>query len=335
MDLETGDAQMAWGLGNYDGFSQMSTPVHLYHDFFPAQSLANSTMNLEISSSYSPSLPGLSDFGDAMNMLPLDGLSSPSSPGGSMASEAQIVELAQIFFEQDHSILPCINQRSFMDRLNDISWAGSSPLVWTILSVAARRHNVAAIQNQHKAWHQKALQLFDKSVESQVCTELHAFRLVHSASITKNYALAYFQVLSHFIRKANSFQGNTLQDLQAAIWNIYLHYIAGNSVKASLLLAQAYTLACLFGLTRIDDDRKPSHVNLPFSNATEEEECRSTMWALFILDRHNSFLHGLHFAVNDRLFYVDYPRDVSQTGLSTGTEVRFHITQVFRQNPAK
>jgi hypothetical protein len=181
MDLENGDAQMAWGLGGYDGFSQMGTPsVHLFHEFF-SQSLANSNMNLEISSSYSPSLPGLSDFGDAMNMLPSlntsDGLSSPASPGGSMASQAQMVELARIFFEQDHSLLPCIDQQNFMDRLNDPAWAASSPLVWAILSVAARRHNLVAIQSQHKVWHQKALQLLDQSIISQVCAYLHAFQL--------------------------------------------------------------------------------------------------------------------------------------------------------------
>lgn len=41
----------------------------------------------------------------------------------------------------------------------------------------------------------------------------------------------------------------------------------------------------------------------------EEEECRCTLWALFILDRHMNHLLGRHFVIDDTLWCVDYPLD--------------------------
>lgn len=102
-------------------------------------------------------------------------------------------------------------------------------------------------------------------------------------------------------------QGNVLRNIQAAVWNIYLQFIEGDILQASLRLSQAYTLACMHGFNRIDDDRKPAHLRIPLAHAMEEEECRWTMWALFLLDRHINYLHGVHFVVNDCIFYVNYP----------------------------
>lgn len=99
-----------------------------------------------------------------------------------------------------------------------------------------------------------------------------------------------------------------MQDLQASIWCVFSLYSSGEITKAVLLLAQAYTLACLHGLNRLDDPVPNIPVALRFSSI-EEEECRCTLWALFVLDRHINYLAGRHFVIDDTLWCVNYPLD--------------------------
>lgn len=99
-----------------------------------------------------------------------------------------------------------------------------------------------------------------------------------------------------------------MQDLQASIWCVFSLYSSGEITKAVLLLAQAYTLACLHGLNRLDDPAPNIPVALRFSSI-EEEECRCTLWALFVLDRHINYLAGRHFVIDDTLWCVNYPLD--------------------------
>lgn len=96
--------------------------------------------------------------------------------------------------------------------------------------------------------------------------------------------------------------------MQAAVWCIFSLYNAGEITKATVLLAQTYTLACLNGLNRLDDPNPIVPVTIKFS-PVEEEECRCTLWSLFILDRHINYLIGRHLAINDKLWCVNYPLD--------------------------
>jgi hypothetical protein len=98
-----------------------------------------------------------------------------------------------------------------------------------------------------------------------------------------------------------------LRDAQAAVWNACYDYIQGELLQATSRIAQGFSVACMHGLNRIDDDYKPLHLILPLNGAVEEEECRWTMWAFYLFDRQVNYLHGVHFAVNDRIFMVEYP----------------------------
>ncbi|EED21578.1 conserved hypothetical protein [Talaromyces stipitatus ATCC 10500] len=207
---------------------------------------------------------------DAVEFLPSVNSDSPtSSPTSSvLPSQSQLLELTRIFFQQHHPLLPCIHAQAILDRISDPQWAESSPLMWSILATVARSSEAIEILAQRKMWYERAMFLYERSVVSN---------------------------------------GDVLRNVQAAVWNVYLQFMEGDILQASLRLAQAYTLACMHGFNRIDDDRKPTHVKIPLAHAMEEEECRWTMWAFFLLDRHINYLHGVHFVVNDHMFYVNYP----------------------------
>ena len=75
-----------------------------------------------------------------------------------------------------------------------------------------------------------------------------------------------------------------------------------------MLLAQAYSLASLNGLDKLDDPNPNIPRTIQFS-PLEEEECRGTLWALFILDRHINYLMGRHFVIDDMQWRVNYSLD--------------------------
>lgn len=96
--------------------------------------------------------------------------------------------------------------------------------------------------------------------------------------------------------------------IQAAVWCVYFLYHFGSITRATTLLAQAYTLACLNRFHQIDEPGRLGEVTSNLASV-EKEECRSTMWMLFILDRQVNYLIGRHFVINDHLFFVNYPLD--------------------------
>lgn len=99
-----------------------------------------------------------------------------------------------------------------------------------------------------------------------------------------------------------------MRDLQAAVWCIFSLYYSGQITKAVILLAQAYSLASLNGLDKLDAPNPNIPRTIRFS-PLEEEECRGTLWALFILDRHINYLMGRHFVIDDMQWCVNYPLD--------------------------
>ncbi|KAL4771558.1 hypothetical protein BDW60DRAFT_207925 [Aspergillus nidulans var. acristatus] len=93
--------------------------------------------------------------------------------------------------------------------------------------------------------------------------------------------------------------------------------------RSVMLLAQAYSLACLNGLGGLDepDPNVPATMHL---SPIEMEECRGTLWALFVLDRQINYLMGRHFVTDDVRWCVSYPLDdaslQSQHGLRHDSE---------------
>ncbi|KAL4757351.1 fungal specific transcription factor domain-containing protein [Aspergillus foveolatus] len=149
----------------------------------------------------------------------------------------------------------------------------STPLEWAILATAARAHRDATVSSRADIFLQAAV---DSLAQSPLLRE------------------------------------NVSRDLQAAVWYVYSLYYSGEITRAVMLLAQAYWLACLNGLDRLDE---------PDPN---KEECRGTLWALFVLDRQINYLMGRHFVIDDVRWCVNYPLDdassQSQHGLRPDLE---------------
>lgn len=97
--------------------------------------------------------------------------------------------------------------------------------------------------------------------------------------------------------------------MQAAIWCVFSLYSCGEFAKAVSLLSQAYALVCLNGLNRLDDPISTLPQTVQFSSPVEEEECRCTLWALFVLDRHINAFWGRYFVIDDLAWCVNYPLD--------------------------
>ncbi|PYI12321.1 hypothetical protein BO78DRAFT_392184 [Aspergillus sclerotiicarbonarius CBS 121057] len=216
------------------------------------------------------------DGGPSPDSLTLVDTSYPSSrnlsadPTTPAPSPEQTIQLENEFFARFHPLLPSIHKQSFQSRPRGPQGPLlSRPLEWAILATAARTHRDVAVSSQ---------------------------------------ANVFLQIAVDSLTQSPLLQENVLKNLQAAVWCVFSLYNSGEIAKSVVLLAQAYSLACLNGLNRLDDPSPNIPPTAQFS-ALESEECRCTLWALFVLDRHINFLMGRHFVIDDTLWCVNYPLD--------------------------
>ncbi|CAG8886379.1 unnamed protein product [Penicillium egyptiacum] len=192
-----------------------------------------------------------------------------SYPTIPLPSPEQKIQLINEFFDRSHHLLPCIHRETILNRSRGSQGPVlSTPLEWAIMATAVRTTRGA---------------------------------MVSRADI-------FLKTAVDSLAQSPIIQENVLRDLQAAVWCVFSLYHSGTIVKAVVLLAQAYSLACLNGLNRLDDPNPNMLATMRFS-PLEEEECRCTLWALFILDRHMNHLLGRHFVIDDTLWCVNYPLD--------------------------
>lgn len=200
---------------------------------------------------------------------------SPAKPAqgafsdGLIPSNQQILELVEIFFTGYHHFLPCIHQKSFVDRIKRGS-IQSDPLLLVILAVAAPAHSDHQIQALQDRWLARAKHLFDKDLNTNTLPT---------------------------------------QSLQAAAWMIFCAYVSGDLTEAWFFLGKACRLAHFLGFDRVDCGRSERLISMApqTRDAIELEERRKTIWALFFLDRSLSCLAGFSLAIDDRHFDVNFP----------------------------
>ena len=193
----------------------------------------------------------------------------------SVPSNEQVLELLEIFFTSYHPFLPCIHQKTFVERVKRRGLTGSDPLLVAILAVAAPAHSDHRLQALQKIWLSRARLLFDKDLN------------------------------------ASTFP---TQSLQAAVWIVFCAYISGDLTEAWFFLGRACRLAHFLGFDRIDCGRSERLISMAPRprDAMELEERRKTIWVLFFLDRSLSCLAGFSLAIDDRCFDVNYPVEDGQ-----------------------
>ena len=187
-------------------------------------------------------------------------------------SNQQIFELLEIFFSGYHLYLPCIHQKSFVDRVKRRVSIDSDPLLLVILAVAAPAHSQYQIQALQDSWLARAKYLFDKDLNINILPT---------------------------------------QSLQAAAWMIFCAYVSGDLTEAWFFLGKACRLAHFLGFDRVDCGRRERLISMApqIRDAIELEERRKTIWVLFFLDRSLSCLAGFSLALDDRHFHVNFPID--------------------------
>lgn len=206
---------------------------------------------------------------------------APTTPAGSIEGKdfllpplPHTLELLDIFFTQYHHFLPCIHKKTFVERMRRQRELGhpQTPLLWILLAVAAPDHPSPHIRMHEETWMNRARTLFDEDLAS----------------------LSF-----------------PTQLIQAAVWILFKSFILAAFTDAWLFLSKACRLASLLGFDCIDSSGartfRPT-VTGP-RDATEIEEQRKTIWALFFFDRALSCLAGLPLAIDDRHFQVNFPYD--------------------------
>ncbi|EAW12275.1 MFS transporter/fungal specific transcription factor domain-containing protein [Aspergillus clavatus NRRL 1] len=217
-----------------------------------------------------PAGPLPAAFGDKSGRVRPSPQNLSTRPPSPMLSPEEIIQLTADFFERSHPKFPCIHKETFLERLRGPGGpVVSTPLEWAILATAARAHRDMTI-----------------STRADMFLQIAVDSLAQSPLLRENF----------------------LRDLQAAIWCVFSLYYSGEMTKVVVLLAQAYSLACLNGLNKLDDPNPSIPATMRFS-PLEEEECRGTLWALFVLDRHMNYLMGRHFVMDDIQWCVNYPLD--------------------------
>jgi Fungal specific transcription factor domain len=185
---------------------------------------------------------------------------------------SQLLELVQKFFACFHTLLPCLHEASFIDRIVSRELQEQAPvLLYAIISLAARLHPDPTVQARQHAWYVHAKSLYG-SVEHSHTTSL---------------------------------------ELIQASCCLVLHATGtGEHTVAWQLIGKAWRQACSVGLNRIDADPEGIPGLLaPARDMREKEERRRTMWLLFLLDRGMSFPTGRPHAVDERQFMVNLPVD--------------------------
>jgi hypothetical protein len=189
-----------------------------------------------------------------------------------LPSLSDIMELVDIFFSQYHFYMPCIHQKTFVDRVKRGSEFGQPPtaLTWALLGVAAPDHPDPHIRLLGDSWIGRARTMVE---ESQINTMFPT------------------------------------QSLQASVWILFKAFIQADFTDAWLFLSKVCRLASLFGFDCIDSSKarrfRPT-ISGPRDNI-EQEEQRKIMWILFFFDRNLSCLAGLPLAIDDRHFEVNFP----------------------------
>lgn len=212
-------------------------------------------------------------FDSILNTIDTKGSGKSSVPDDLLPSTPVILEIVDIFFSEYHFFLPCIHQKTFVDRIKQGSASiTSSPLLWTVLAVGSAAHHKYEVQALQKPWLSRARTLLDRSIS-------------HSTSPT--------------------------QTLQTAVWMAFLAISFAELTDAWFLIGTACRLANLLRLDRMDSSRAKQLISMcprP-RHAIEVEEQRKAIWSLFLLERWLAYLGGFILSLDERNFQVAYPLD--------------------------
>ncbi|KAL5381438.1 hypothetical protein DPSP01_007152 [Paraphaeosphaeria sporulosa] len=204
-----------------------------------------------------------------------------------LPSDAVIIELVEIFFNQIYFVLPCFHKDTLMDEIQGGHIQAHSPLLlYSMLSVAASHHSDPSIKARRTEWYEQAKFLYDITGRDPY---------------------------------------PALRTLQAVVFLVYHAYSCGDFSACWLDIGKAWRQAAALGMNRMDSEHAVvmpvglkdgieserrgfyNRVEWEGRTAIEEEECRRVLWILFFMDKNQSWPTGWPGAIDERQFKVDIP----------------------------
>lgn len=201
------------------------------------------------------------------NKCERDASSSPVE----LPSQDQLIDLTELFFEKLYHFLPILHKESILSRIRDHDNESDRLLLFALSAVTASFHPNREIQDCQDRWFSEAKILF--------CSAVHL-------------------------------TDHPLQTLQAANLIIYQAMLVTDYCTAWMVLGETWRKAVAMGCSILDGPTKRNLLGLgtlPCRNWPEVEECRRSMWMLFILDRGMCFPIGLEHAIDDRRLCLNLP----------------------------
>ncbi|KAF2679306.1 hypothetical protein K458DRAFT_117781 [Lentithecium fluviatile CBS 122367] len=204
---------------------------------------------------------------------------------GGLPSSDTFNELVDIFFASFYHCFPCFHKASFLAEVQSQHLQTQSPLLsYAICAVAASFHPDPAVKSRQNDWYEQAKFLYE-----------FTGRDVDPA----------------------------LRTIQAVLCLVFHAYTKGDFSSCWLFLGKAWRQIAAMAMNRIDStavvmavgrkdegiEKQSSYGRIDWEGKTaiEWEECRRTLWLLFMMDRTQSWPTGWAHAIDERHFKIDIP----------------------------
>ena len=188
-----------------------------------------------------------------------------------LPSHEILLELVDLFFDHFYHSFPCFHKATLKEQVRSQYLQTNSPLVlYAICALSARYHHDPGIRNQSDSWYEHAKLLYDISGRDPK---------------------------------------PVLRTIQAAICLVFFSWTVGDFSAGWLHLGKAWRQAVACNLHRLDMSQQPFESLIPEwpPNALEKEECRRTLWVLFIIDKCYTVSTVWPGSINERQYKVNIP----------------------------
>ncbi|KAF1959385.1 hypothetical protein CC80DRAFT_440853, partial [Byssothecium circinans] len=266
---------------NDDESLQYTSTLFGRQPFLPPEIASQNAFNMEyftdnnVDLSGSWEVPLLNSYPTVDPFLPLRVPNTEDIMGEAMLPVGETLnELINIFFEHFQHRFPFFQKNTFFSQFqNGTIHAESELLLYAICTIASSFHPDPAVKTRQNAWYDQAKFLYE-------------------------------------------FTGRVpqppLRTIQAALCLVFHAYTRGDFSACWLYVGKAWRQAASLGMNRADSSnsvRQGYYTQFEWTpkTAIEKEECRRTLWVLFMMDRNGSWPTGWPTAVDERHFKIDIP----------------------------
>ncbi|KAF2847855.1 hypothetical protein T440DRAFT_402592 [Plenodomus tracheiphilus IPT5] len=195
-------------------------------------------------------------------------------------------ELVKLFFDNFYHMFPCFHRASFEAKVRSSELATESPLlIYAMCCISARHHTESVVHARERCWYEQAkfhYEITRRRPDAGLRTVQSVLLLVFHASTIGDYSASWL-FLGKAWRQAVVLGLNRMDATRAVVMDLdHPNVNAGNEIDRNTDTNAARTML-------------------------EREECRRTLWLLFIMDRTQAWPTGWPHAIAESQFKVDMP----------------------------